>query len=119
MVPNGCFHFPVFRPEFLQVPRGCPRPKEPRKPVVCDFPPLGVRLAEPQNVKKLRNFGEKLLGRTDFFLKSAPSSGKLRFSVFRPEFLQMPRAALGQKGLENQYFASSGPWGFGQRKRKM
>ena len=42
------------------------------------------RPAKTQNVKKLRNFGEKLLGRTDFFHKSAPSSAKLHFSVFDP-----------------------------------
>ena len=57
------------------------------KPAVCDFPPLGVRSAETQNAKKLRNFWEKLLGRTHFPPKSSPSSGKLCFSVFSPEFL--------------------------------
>ena len=64
-----------------------PRPTGPRKPVFCDFLPLGVRSAKTQNVKKLRNFGVKLLGRTDFFPKSAPSTRKLCFSVFGPEFL--------------------------------
>ena len=37
--------------------------------------------------KMLRNFGEKLLGQKDFFPKSAPSSGKVRFSVLDPEFI--------------------------------
>ena len=70
---------------FSYCPRGRPtRPKGPQNPVFCGFPPLGVRSAKTQNVKKLRNFGEKLLGRTDFPPKSAPSSGKLRRSVFRP-----------------------------------
>ena len=31
----------------------------------------------------------------------------------------MPRAALGQKGLENPYFAISRPWGSGWPKRNM
>ena len=60
---------------------------------------MGVRSAKMQNVKKLCYFGEKLLGRPDFFLKSAPSSGKLCFSVFDlgPEFLQVPAAQNGAK----------------------
>ena len=45
---------------------------------------MGVRSTKTQNVKNLRNFGEKLLGRTDFPPKSAPSSGKLCFSLFGP-----------------------------------
>ena len=51
---------------------GCPRPKGPQKPIISDFPPLGVRSAKTQTLNKLRNFGEKLLGRTDFPPKSAP-----------------------------------------------
>ena len=90
---SGKLHLSVFGPKFLQVPRGCPRPKGPKipvgpkVPVFCDFPPLGVRSAKTQNVKKLPTFRKKLLGRTDFSPKSAPSSGKLCFSVFAPEFL--------------------------------
>ena len=44
-----------------------------------------------------------LLGRTDFFPKSAPSSGKPRFSVFHlgPEFLQVPVAQNGPKTTVN------------------
>ena len=80
------------------------------KPVFCDFPPLGVRSAKTQNVKKLRNFWEKLLRRIDFPPKSPPSSGKSRFPVFGPEFLEVLRAALGQKGLETLYFAISRLW---------
>ena len=49
------------------------------------FPALGS--AKTQNVKKLHNCGEKLLGRTGFSPKCAPSSGKLRFSGFGPQFL--------------------------------
>ena len=67
--------------------KGRPRPKGPRKPVFCDFSPLGGRSAKPQSVRKLRNFREKILGRTDVFPKSAPSSGKVCFSVFGPELL--------------------------------
>ena len=104
---SGKLHFPVSGSE---VPRGCPRPKGPRKPVFRDSPAMGVRSAKT-HVKKLRNFGDKLLGRTDFSPKSAPGSGKLCFSIFGPEFLQVPRAALGQKGVENQCFAISRPWG--------
>ena len=83
-----------------------------QKIVFRDFPPLGVRLAKTETAKKLRNFGDKFFGRPDFPLKSASSSGKLRFSVFRPEF------AKGQNGLENQYFANSCPWGSGRPQQK-
>ena len=90
------------------------------KPVFCDFPAVGVRSAKTQNVKKFRNFGEKLLGRADFFSKSAPSSEKLRFFPFLARnFSKCQGAALGQKGLNPQYFAISRPWGSGQRKHKM
>ena len=41
-------------------------PKGPENPLFCDFPPLEVQSTKTQTVKKLRNFGEKLLGRTDF-----------------------------------------------------
>ena len=78
--------------------QGCRRPKWPTNPVFRDCPPVGVRSAKAQTVKKLRNFGENFLERPYFSLKSASSTGKLRFSVFRPEFLQVPRAVLGQNG---------------------
>ena len=47
-----------------------------------------------RDVKELRNFGEKVLGRLDFPLKSAPSTGKLHFYVFRPG----PGISLSAKG---------------------
>ena len=84
---SGKLCFSGFGPEFLLVPRGRPRPKRPEGPVFCDFPPLGVRSAKTPNVKKLRNFWEKLLRRTDFPPKSAPRSQKSHFFVFGPEFL--------------------------------
>ena len=61
------------------------------------------------------------MGRPDFFPKSAPSTGKLRFSVFspRPGFICVPKAVLGQNGLKYLYFAISRPWGSGQPKRDM
>ena len=67
--------------------KGCPRPKGPRKPVFCDFLAVGFRSAKTQNVKKLHNFREKLYGAGGFPPKSTPSSGKLLFPVFGPEFL--------------------------------
>ena len=93
--------------------KGCRKPKWPKQqnqyfaisgPWVV---PLVPGSAKMESVRKLRNFREKLLGRPYFFLKSASSSGKLRFSVSRPEFLQVPRAV---PGLKNQYFGISRPW---------
>ena len=110
--------FSVIGPEFLSVPRGCPRPKGPRNPVFCDFLPVGVRSAKTQTVKTLRTFWEKLLGRTGLPPKSAPSSGKLRFSVFARNVSTCQGAAQGQKGLNPQHFAISRPWGSGRPKRK-
>ena len=115
---SGKLCFSVFSPEFLQVPRAVVGQKGVKSPVFRDIPPVGLRSAKTQNVKMLSNFGEKLLGRPDFSPKSAPSSGKLCFSVFDPEFFSVPRAALGQKGLENQDFPISRPWGSGRPKRK-
>ena len=40
------------------------------------------------------------------------------FSVFRPEFLYVPRAVLGQNIPRTPYFAISRPWGSGRPKRK-
>ena len=96
---SGKSRFSVFGPEFLQVPSRCSRPKGPKNPVFCDFPLLGVRSVKTQNAKKLRAFREKLLGRPIFPPKSAPSSGKLCFSVFRPspEFPQVPATQNGPK----------------------
>ena len=62
----------LFWPGISLSAKGCPRPKGPGKPVFCDFPPLGVRSAKMQNVKKLRTFGEKLLGWMDFPPKKCP-----------------------------------------------
>ena len=113
--------FSGFRPEFFQVPWGCPKPKWPLNPVFRNFPPLGVRSVKTESLKKLHNCGDKLLGRPHFPPKSASSTGKLRCSVFRPEFLLVPRAVLGQNGPKSQYFAISCPWGLvgrnGRRKK--
>ena len=101
-----------FSPGISLSAKGYPRPKWPKPPVSRDFPPLGVQSSKTENVKKLRNFGEKLLGRPDFFVQSASTTGKLRFSVFRPEFLQVPTAVLGQNGLKSsisQFPAPGGP----------
>ena len=70
-----------------------------------DFPPLGVRSAKTENVKKLLNFGEQFWGRPDYPSKSAPSTGKLHFRVFRPgpEFLQVPKAKPGQNTTESPF----------------
>ena len=87
------------------------------KPVFCDFLPLGVRSAKTHSVKKMRNFLEKLLGRTDFPPKSAPSSRKLRVSVFGPEFLL--KGCPRPKGPKTPVVAISRPWGSGRSKRKM
>ena len=50
------------------------------------------------------------MGRRGFPPKSASSTGKSRCSVFRPEFLYVPRAELSPNSLKNQYFAISHPW---------
>ena len=76
---SGKLRFSVFRPEFLNVPRANPRPKWPKKMLFRNYPRLWVRSAKTENVKKLRNFGDKLLGRPDFSFKGASSTGKLFF----------------------------------------
>ena len=87
-VEPGKLCFSVLRPEFLLVlSKGCPGPEWPKKTVFRNFPPLGVRSVKTESVKKLRNLGENLLGQPDFPPKTAPSTGKLRFSVFRLEFI--------------------------------
>ena len=48
--------------------------------------------------------------------KSAPGTGKLGFSVFRPEPLSVPKAALGPNGLNDQDSAISRPRGSGRPK---
>ena len=70
-----------FSPGIALSAKGCPRPKWPRKIVFYDFPPLWVRSAKTENIKKLRNIREKLLGRPDFSPKSAPSTRTLCFRV--------------------------------------
>ena len=60
------FMFFCFPPGISLSAKGCPRPKCPKNPVFCDFPPVGVQLAKTYSVKKLCTFGEKLLGRADF-----------------------------------------------------
>ena len=85
LAPGNCVFLPW--PGIYPSAKGCPRPKGPRKPVFFDFPPVGVRSAKTQNVKKSHFFWEKLLGRTEFSPKSASSTGKWCFSVFGPEFL--------------------------------
>ena len=89
---SGKSCFSVFGPEFLPVSRGCHRPKGPQIPVFCDFPPLGVQSVKTLNVKKLRNFQEKLLGRPVFPPQTAPSSGKSCFSFFGPGLRISPSA---------------------------
>ena len=92
--------FSVFGPEFLSVLRAALGQKGPENPYIAISPPWGSKLAKTQDVKKLRTFWEKLLGPTVSPQKSAPRSGKSRFSVFGPDILSVPRAALGQKGPE-------------------
>ena len=57
-----------------------------------------MRSAETEGVKKLRTFGQKLLGRSEFSLKSASGAEKLHFRVFRLglEFLWVPKAKTAQ-----------------------
>ena len=103
------------RPGISLSAKGCPKPKGPRKEVFCDFPPLGFRSAKTQNVKKLRNFGENLFGR-NFFPKVPLAPQNCVFLFPARNFSQCQGAALGQKGLKNQYFAISRPWGSSRRK---
>ena len=81
--------FSVFGPVFLQVPRAALALNGLGNQYFPDFPPLEVRPAKTQNVKKMHSPSQKHSGRTDFPPKSAPGSGKLRCSVFGPgpEFL--------------------------------
>ena len=93
--------------------------KEPKNPVFCDFPPLGVRSVKTQNVKKLRGFREKLLGVRVFSPKVPLAPGNRVFLFSARNFSKCQGAALGQKGLKPQYFAISHPWGSGRSKRKV
>ena len=61
-----------FQPGISLSAKGCSRPKGPRKLVFCNFPPVGVPWAKTQKPKKLRNFGDKILGRTYFPPKKCP-----------------------------------------------
>ena len=91
----------------------------PRNPVFCDFPPLEVQSTRTQTVKKLRNFGEKLLGQTDFFPKSAPSSGNLRkFFRFRLGISLSAKGCPRPKGPRKPVFCDFPPLGV-QPTRKM
>ena len=49
--------------------------------------PWGSLVGQNANCKKVALFSEETFGCPVFFPKSAPSSGKSRFSVFGPEFL--------------------------------
>ena len=84
--------------------KGCPRPNVPKPPVFCGFPPLGVRSAKTQNAKKEE-------------VPLAPGNCVFLFSA--RNLSKGQGAALGQKGLEAQYFAISRPWGSGWRKHKI
>ena len=98
------------------MPRGSPRPKGPKKPVFCVFPPLGVRSAKTQNVKNLRNFEEKLLGRADFSSKSAPISGKLCFLRFWSRISLSAKGYPRPKGPRKPVICDFPPLGSGQPK---
>ena len=84
--------------------RGCPRPKGPKNTVFCDFPPLGVRSVKTQDCKKVAQFSGETFECPVFPPKNAPSSGKLRFYVFGPEFLQVPRGCPRPKGPKTPVF---------------
>ena len=77
-----------------------------KKTAFRDFQSPGVRSAKTEKVKKLRNFGDKLLGRPDCFLKSAPSTGKLHGG---PEFLYMPKAKTGRNTTKSPFPTGGGP----------
>ena len=85
-----------------------------------DFLPVGVWAENMSDVKQLRNLEEKLCGRPDFFPKTAPSTGKWRFSVFRPEFLSgflyefLYEGRPRPKWPKTQYFDTFRPWGSGR-----
>ena len=57
-----------------------PSQKCPKNPAFRDFPPVGVWSAKTENFNKLRNFGEKNLGRPDFFLKVPLALGNCIFA---------------------------------------
>ena len=54
-----------------------------KTPVLCDFPPVGVRSVKTQSIKTLRTTipGSVVTVFCDF---GTPSAGKMRFSVFSP-----------------------------------
>ena len=85
------------------------------KPVFYNFLPLGGWLAKTQNGKMLRNFWEIFGGRANFPPKSAPSSGKLCFSVFGPELLKVPRGCPRPKGPKKPVSRFPAPGGPGSQ----
>ena len=91
--------------------KGCPRPKGPRKPVFCNFLPLGLRSPITQNVKKSRNFGEKIFGQTDFFPKVplGPGYYVFRFLTRARNFSKCPRPKTGQNPSKLPFAPPGGP----------
>ena len=85
-------------------------------------PPLATLVRQPVRQPKSRlGIRTELKGVCFYLFGNTPiEPGKLYFfPVFRPEFISVPGAVLGQNGLKNQYFAISCPWGSGRPKQKV
>ena len=99
--------FSCFPPEIYLSAKGCPRPKWPKPPVFRDFLPLGVRSVKTENLKTLRNFGEKLLGRPDFPPKVplAPGNCIFIFSARAQNLSKCPRPKQAKIPLNHRFSA--------------
>ena len=93
--------------------KGCPSHKGPKKLVFCDFPPVRVRSTKLQNVKTLRNVGDKCLGRTNFFSKSALAPGNCIFLFLALNFSKCPRPKSGHNPTKSPFPTT---WGSDRKK---
>ena len=85
-VEPGKLCFSLFGLEFIQVPRAVLGQNGPKAQYFAISRPWGSGRPKRKAYKSCAISGRIFFGRPDFFLKSTSSTGKLRFSVFRPEF---------------------------------
>ena len=91
------------------MPRGVVGQNGPKKHYFAISSPWGSGREKVLNVQQLQHFQETFCERPDIPPKTAPSTGQLRFPVFRPEFLQVSKAVLGQKNSISHFPARGGP----------
>ena len=103
------------------MPRGCPRPKGPKNPAFCDFPPLGVRSVKTQNAKKLRGFREKLFGACfpPPKVPLAPGNRVFLFSAYTRNFTKCLPPKTGQNTTKSPFPPRGGPTGKKARPAKV